>query len=152
MQTHVGNLATEADLWEVFERWPLLSANGFHCGHIGRRRIGCVNLACGESETWLAEDRAALTTRRSFAVMLAVAEVIDPWRRTKTVTDGSPGSYGLKHVVERMLTDHPVARGYVCNGQMIVAAGACGFPIRRDSPGSPNAGIGMYRADVGRRL
>jgi len=153
MRTNVGNLATEADLWEVMERRPRLGAYGLWCIHpAGARRPGCESFPCGESEAWFAADRAALTSADSVAVMLAVAEVIDPCRRTGAVMSNSPNSYGLKHVVERMLTDHPVVRGYVSNGQMIVTVEACGFPIRRDSPSSPNVGIGMYRADVGRRL
>jgi hypothetical protein len=140
---------TETELRAVIDQYPLLGASGFHCGHpAGRRRVGCTNLACGKPVEWLVEDRAALVTPRSVVVMLAVAEVINPCRRTKRATDDSPGSYQLKHSVEKVLTNHPVARGYVSNGQLIVAAVACGFPVRQDSPNSPNAAIGMYQADA----
>lgn len=107
-----------------------------------------MNLVCGKTDEWLAEDRGALATPHSLAVILAVAEVIDPCRRVKRATDDSPGSYQLKHSVEKVLTNHPVVRGYVSNGQLIVAAAACGFPVRQDSPNSPNAAIGMYQADA----
>lgn len=142
-------MTTVTELRGVIDQHPLLGASGFRCGHpAGERRRACVNLACGKPDKWLDEDREALMTPHSVAVMLAVAEVIDSCRRTKAATDDSPGSYQLKHSVEKVLTNHPEARGYVSNGQLIVAAIACGFPVRQDSPNSPNAAIGMYQADA----
>jgi hypothetical protein len=54
----------------------------------------------------------------------------------------STGSYGLKHVVERIIET------YVANGVMIAAALARGFPARQCQPGSPNMYFGMKTLDL----
>lgn len=126
---------------------PSLGYAGFACGHTdGRPRPGCRRIECGTPER---DDLARLRTDDSAAVIHAAAVILERARHTKAVYAGSPGSYTLKHLVEDQLKTHPIAHGYVSNGQLIAAALLCGFPVLPDGDGSPNAGIGLHRADLG---
>lgn len=67
--------------------------------------------------------------------------------RVSNVSDRSPGSYSLKHVVERSWTpeDKEIDHGYVCNGALLVAAHLLGLPMRYGPHDGPNASIGLSR-------
>lgn len=133
-------------LASVLAAHPDLGYAGFVCGHTdGRPRAGCGRLDCGKPEQ---PDLDALRDERSVTVIQAVADLLEPLRRTKTAGDRSPGSYQLKHLAEKRLDDHPAAQGYVSNGQLIAAALLCGFPVAPEGGGSPNAAIGLHRADL----
>lgn len=139
----------ERTVQDVLDAHPDLGYGGFTCGHIGPpQRPGCRHFDCGQPREVTDRDLAALRTAQSLVVIETVAALLDPCRYTKAVSGSSPGSYGLKHATERRLADDPVVRGYVSNGQLIAAALLCGFPVRRYGDGSPNAGVGIYRADV----
>lgn len=85
-------------------------------------------------------DVAQLATAGAFLRLL---------RPTATATDGSPGSYGLKHDAERWGRAHGMAP-YVSNGALIAAAVALGLPMRRHPGDSPNVGVGVSRQDLSR--
>lgn len=143
---------TDIDVPGVLKKWPDLCGDGISCGHFdGGRRGGCHSFACGEPEDRFQRDRAYLLEPGSVAVVEAVVEVLQRCRPTKQATYSSPGSYELKHRVERLLRADPGVRGYVSNGQLIVAALVLGVPVRRYGDSSPNVLIGLRKIDV-RRL
>lgn len=137
-------------LREVLADWADLGENGLHCAHTGQRRPSCPSAVCGRPAAWFYTDRERLFETRSLARIAAVAELLASCQPTAAAGPRSPGSYGLKHIVERRLRSHPAVAGYVSNGEVIAASVVAGLPVRRDGEGSPNARIGIRRADVAR--
>lgn len=138
--------ASQRRLERILTAHPNLTSDGFSCGHQAPAR-GCRNLSCGDQvKTGLSHARLRLP--RAAAVIKAVADLLGPYVPADRATTRSPGSYQLKHAAEHCLADHPVARGYVANGEFIAAALLAGFPVKPEGGGSPNALIGMRQADA----
>lgn len=133
----------------AIESAPDLSMYGYRCQHTATGPERCTNFMCGKPADF-ERERAALLGADSLAVIEAAMRVLGTCRATARVGGRAPGSYGLKHAIEDRLTGDPAASGYVANGQAIVAALALGFPVQRDPGSSPNAGIGIRRADYER--
>lgn len=135
----------------IIESVPELSMYGYRCWHTSAAVRGCGNFLCGKPEEF-ERERVELLGEPSLSVIEASMRLLSACRATGKVGTKAPGSYGLKHVLEDLLDEDPVAQGYVANGQAIVAALALGFPVQRDSPSSPNASIGIRLADYERLL
>lgn len=78
-------------------------------------------------------------------IIQKVCDIIKDVPKIKTITDKSPGSYHMKHVLENIIGE------YVSNGEMIAASIHMGFSFKRTySHGSegtilPNIRIGFSK-------
>lgn len=84
-----------------------------------------------EREQKFAEYREELLNS-DLTLMSDLCEWLESAKRRQTINRG-PGSYGLKHVAERLLGR------YVSNGQLICAAIHCGLRYMPTDYDSPNA-------------
>lgn len=87
-------------------------------------------------------ERAKMFEPRSMEEMELAVRWLAGQRRTKTVWDGSPNSYGLKHLAENDI-------GYVTNGMFIAAGISIGLLVKRDGP---NAVFNLSRKTESGRL
>jgi len=86
----------------------------------------------------VAQQRALLFEQRALEGFTAALT----WLRTLApIKIPTLGSYGLKHVTER------VTGTYVTNGAFICAAFAAGLAVKRD-PQGPNAAIGISKRSI----
>ncbi len=134
MTTTLAVTVTPESLDVLLQAHPLLSDHG----HPGKSRL---------NRTWEARQAAFLRDRE---ILRASADRVQPaadWlatlEPTKRADTRSPGSYWLKHVMER-------ATGtYVTNGAFIAAALLLDIPVHVFHDG-PNPGVGVSWRSVNR--
>jgi hypothetical protein len=122
---------TRDDVFKVMADHPLLTYFGFGVFDDPR---GTKDPAKFEAERQALRDT-------SLARLTEIEAILTPIRKTKTVSGRwGLGSYGLKHAVEKLLTDK-----YCTNGETICVALHLGFPFLRCGP---NASFGMNVRDA----
>jgi hypothetical protein len=120
-----------ADLVAVMERFPELTYFGF----------GTFDDPRGTKDPAKFEQERQALRDASLDRLTEIEAILAPIRKTKNVSGRwGLGSYGLKHTVEKSLTDK-----YCTNGELICVALHLGFPFTRCGP---NASLGMFMKDV----
>jgi hypothetical protein len=124
---------TEADIERIMSEVPELTRFGF--GIFG----GSEALATAEGQAKFKEGRAKLLA--SAPICTKICGELALIRKTKAINK-SDFSYGLKHIVEKILGE------YCSNGELICAAIYMGFTWKRNGQDDPNAYFNMSVRDI----